>query len=49
VVAVDPNLYPGLSLLKSDDPIRVTGIIKNIDSGIIRLSGVKLISYGVRK
>jgi hypothetical protein len=46
IFKIDPALYPGLGLLKDDDPVHVSGIIEKLSSRIIHLHEVKLISYG---
>ena len=43
---IDSALYPGLGLLKDDDPVHVSGIIERLVPPSIWLSGVKVISYG---
>jgi hypothetical protein len=47
---VDPADYPGIGLLKADDPIRVRGTIKEVVLPYpILLNDVTLVEYGILK
>jgi hypothetical protein len=45
IFEVNLNKYPGLGLLKQGAPIKIEGIIDNIDGLFIRLKDVTIISY----